>query len=150
MATDVEIRGLACDWSCCEIRIDGDPFPYGFNSIDYKHSLKSQKLWVNGQAGPVDRTKGKADSEGSATMSYKRFVRLREALGGGGKTGTDYMERVFQATITFRPLDDPNIYIDELDRVRIEEVAYSGKDDGGPIMANLSLSIMGVIPAPPQ
>lgn len=150
MASKVHLRGNECDWGTCEITIDGSPFPYGFDSIGYRLRRESEKIYVNGSPYAVSRTQGRLVSEASASMPYKHFVALREALGGSGTSGSDFMFKVFQVTLTYRPRGDSQIYIDVLEDTCLGENNISGSVGGSPMKVDTTLDVMKIIYKPPQ
>lgn len=143
------LQGQAVDWGSTEVSIDGQPFAAGFTSMSYKGSLKPEMVYVNGSPDPQARTQGKAEYEASAELPYKNFVILRELLGGGGATGFDYKLKEFEVTVSHRPNNDPSIYTDKLEALRITDDDYSGSQ-GSSTTVKLTFSVMKIRSLPPS
>ena len=137
------LQGQAVDWAATEISVDGQPFAAGFTSLEYSTKLTPEMLYTNGSSDPQARTRGKAEYEGSAEMPMLNFQALIARLGGVGADGLQHMVKEWTLTVTARPKNNPSIFTDRLERVRITSDSGGGQQ-GSASMVKLSLSIMKV------
>ena len=143
------LQGEAVDWAATEISIDGQPFAAGFTSLEFKSKLTPEMLWVNGSVNPQARTRGKAEYECSGEMPSLNYEALVAALGGPGEDGLQHMQREFELSVTRRPANNPNIFVDVLERVRITEDGGGGQQ-GSASTVKLTMSVMKIRKLGPQ
>ena len=109
---DANIRGFAADHTSLEVSIDGNPSAHAFTSVDPKVDREFEKMWLNGDVAPSQRSNGTIDPSFDFEMPLKEFTLLTEELGGQGDdpNAPDWQFTEFEVVLNFRPKNDDNIY----------------------------------------
>lgn len=149
MAQDTNIRGFACDHTSLEISVDGSPTPYGFTSIDPKIDTNFEKIFIHGQANPVEYTEGTIDPSFDAEMPMKQYMSFTEDLGGQGDDPMvpAFLSREFNVLLSFRPKNQDRTFQIEYKRCRIKSPSFNSAQ-GKAAMAKFTVDALGVAHLP--
>lgn len=126
------INGIAHDWSCVEIDINGTIY-VGITELTYTDDLAPGE--ASGTSAQVlARTRGKYKAEGSMTLNLSDANALQAALGNGFK------ETAFPITVSYSDGSNP-VITDKLWGCRIGPTDGGGSEGGDPLQRKYGLNI---------